>query len=138
MRNVREYSPREFSRCEASIAARWVPFSPVSKTPDGLADLVASNLRLKIDEAQAIIEIIDPFERLKKINDLLFHEVELSAMQAKIQSEVKDEISKSQKDYFLREQVRAIHKELGELDERTQEIEAYKRKIKRATDEPGR
>jgi ATP-dependent Lon protease len=53
-------------------------------------------------------------------------------MQAKIQSEVKDEISKSQKDYFLREQVRAIHKELGELDERTQEIEEYKRKIKRA------
>jgi ATP-dependent Lon protease len=58
--------------------------------------------------------------------------VELSAMQAKIQSEVKDEISKSQKDYFLREQVRAIHKELGELDERAQEIEEYRGKIKRA------
>ena len=100
--------------------------------PGRLADLVASNLRLKIEESQAIIEITDPLERLKKVNDLLFREVELSSMQAKIQSEVKDEISKSQKDYFLREQVRAIHKELGELDERSQEIEEYKTKIKRA------
>ena len=85
--------------------------------PGKLADLVASNLRLKIDEAQAIIEVIDPFERLKKVNDLLFREVELSTMQAKIQSEVKDEISKNQRDYFLREQMRAIHRELGEADD---------------------
>jgi ATP-dependent Lon protease len=131
MRNVREYSERILTlRGEYSSEVGSILTS--IEDPGRLADLVASNLRLKIDEAQAIIEIIDPFERLKKINDLLFHEVELSAMQAKIQSEVKDEISKSQKDYFLREQVRAIHKELGELDERTQEIEAYKRKIKRA------
>ncbi len=131
MRNVREYSERiltlrgEYTNEVGSILTSI-------EDPGRLADLVASNLRLKIDEAQAIIEIIDPFERLKKVNNLLSHEVELSAMQAKIQSEVKDEISKSQKDYFLREQVRAIHKELGELDERTQEIDEYKTKIKRA------
>jgi ATP-dependent Lon protease len=59
-------------------------------------------------------------------------EVELSVMQAKIQSDVKDEISKSQRDYFLREQVRAIHKELGELDERSQEVEEYRLRIKKA------
>jgi ATP-dependent Lon protease len=53
-------------------------------------------------------------------------------MQAKIQSDVREEISKSQRDYFLREQVRAIHKELGELDEKTQEVEQYKKKIKKA------
>jgi ATP-dependent Lon protease len=131
MRNVREYS-------EKILTLRGEYTNEVGSIlhgiddPGRLADLVASNLRLKIEEAQAIIEIIDPFERLKKVNDLLFREVELSAMQAKIQSEVKDEISKSQKDYFLREQVRAIHKELGEEDERTQEIEEYKVKIKRA------
>jgi ATP-dependent Lon protease len=131
MRNVREYSEKiltlrgEYTNEVGSILTSI-------EDPGRLADLVASNLRLKIDEAQAIIEIIDPYERLKKVNDLLFREVELSAMQAKIQSEVKDEISKSQKDYFLREQVRAIHKELGELDERTQEVEEYKIKIKRA------
>ena len=131
MRNVREYS-------EKILTLRGEYTSEVGSiltsidNPGRLADLVASNLRLKIEEAQAIIETIDPFQRLKKVNDLLFREVELSAMQAKIQSEVKDEISKSQKDYFLREQVRAIHRELGELDERAQEIEEYKNKIKRA------
>ncbi|BBO86992.1 endopeptidase La [Desulfosarcina ovata] len=131
MRNVREYSEKiltlrgEYTNEVGSILTSI-------EQPGRLADLVASNLRLKIEEAQAIIETIDPLERLKKVNDLLFREVELSAMQAKIQSEVKDEISKSQKDYFLREQVRAIHRELGELDERTQEIEEYRNKIKRA------
>ncbi|PID40074.1 MAG: endopeptidase La [Proteobacteria bacterium] len=131
MRNVREYSEKILTlRGEYTNEVGSILYG--IDDPGRLADLVASNLRLKIEEAQEIIEIIDPIERLKKVNDLLFREVELSAMQAKIQSEVKDEISKNQKDYFLREQVRAIHKELGEVDERTQEIEAYKVKIKRA------
>jgi ATP-dependent Lon protease len=100
--------------------------------PGKLADLVASNLRLKIEESQQLLELIDPVDRLKKVNDLLSREVQLSAMQAKIQSDVKDEISKSQRDYYLREQMRAIHKELGDHDERAQELDEYKKKIKRA------
>jgi ATP-dependent Lon protease len=100
--------------------------------PGKLADLVASNLKLKTEESQELLEIDAPLERLKKINDLLSREVELSTMQAKIQSDVKDEISKNQRDYFLREQVRAIYKELGEQDEKTLEIEEYRGKIKRA------
>ena len=100
--------------------------------PGKLADLVASNLKLKIDESQMLLELVDPFERLKKVNELLSREVELSSMQAKIQSDVRDEISKSQRDYFLREQVRVIHKELGESDGKLKEISDYKRKIKRA------
>ncbi|OQW99220.1 MAG: endopeptidase La [Desulfobacteraceae bacterium A6] len=100
--------------------------------PGKLADLVASNLRLKIDESQQLLELIDPVDRLKKVNDLLSREVQLSAMQAKIQSDVKDEISKSQRDYYLREQMRAIHKELGDHDERAQELDDFKKKIKRA------
>jgi ATP-dependent Lon protease len=100
--------------------------------PGKLADLVASNLKLKIDESQILLELINPFERLKKVNELLSREVELSSMQAKIQSDVKDEISKSQRDYFLREQVRVIHKELGEDDEKLKEIEDYRRKIRKS------
>ncbi|MBW2603281.1 MAG: endopeptidase La [Deltaproteobacteria bacterium] len=100
--------------------------------PGKLADLVASNLKLKIDESQILLELIDPVDRLKKVNELLSREVELSSMQAKIQSDVKDEISKSQRDYFLREQVRVIHKELGEDDGKLKEIEDYRRKIRRA------
>jgi ATP-dependent Lon protease len=100
--------------------------------PGKLADLVASNLKLKIQESQTLLELSDPVERLKKVNDLLSRELELSTVQAKIESNVKDEISKSQRDYFLREQVRAIYKELGEHDEKALEIEDYRKKIKRA------
>lgn len=130
MRNVRDYSEKILSlRGEFSGDVGNILDS--IDAPGKLADLVASNLRLKIEEAQHIIELIDPVDRLRKVHDLLSRELELSAMQAKIQSNVKDEISKSQRDYFLREQVRAIHKELGELDEKAQEIEDYTRRIKR-------
>jgi ATP-dependent Lon protease len=131
MRNVREHS-------EKILALRGEMTSDVGTVlesiddPGKLADLVASNLRLKIDESQILLELIDPVERLKKVNDLLSREVELSSMQVKIQSDVKDEISKSQRDYFLREQMRAIHRELGESDDKAQEIEDYKKKIKSA------
>jgi len=131
MRNIRENSEKilalrgEFSGDVSSILESI-------DEPGKLADLVASNLRLKIEEAQQIIELVNPVDRLHKVHELLSREVELSTMQAKIQSDVKDEISKSQRDYFLREQMRAIHKELGELDEKGQEIEEYQRRIKRA------
>ncbi len=100
--------------------------------PGKLADLVASNLRLKTEDAQILLELTDSIQRLNKINEFLSKEVELSAVQAKIQSDVRDEISKSQRDYYLREQVRAIHKELGESDEKTHEFEDYTKRIKQA------
>jgi len=131
MRNVREHS-------EKILALRGEMNNDVSaileniNDPGKLADLVASNLKLKIDESQMLLELIDPMERLKKVNELLSREVELSSMQAKIQSDVRDEISKSQRDYFLREQVRMIHRELGESDDKAKEILEYKRKIKNA------
>ena len=131
MRNVREHA-------EKILAIRGELTGDIGAIlhnidqPGKLADLIASNLRLKIDEAQELLEISDPLARLKKINDLLGHELQLSTMQAKIQSDVKDEISKSQRDYFLREQVRAIYRELGEQDERTIEINEYRSKMKRA------
>ncbi len=131
MRNVREHSEKILA-LRGELTGDVGTILESIDDPGKLADLVASNLKLKIDEAQVLLEHIDPTERLKKVNDLLAHEVELSAMQAKIQSHVKDEISKSQRDYFLREQVRAIHKELGELDEKTQEVEEYRAKIKKA------
>lgn len=131
MRNVRE-------NCEQILVLRdemtgdVITILQSVEEPGKLADLVASNLRLKIEDSQRLLEIIDPVKRLKKTNDLLAHEVELATMQAKIQSEVKDVISKSQRDYFLREQVRAIHKELGEQDENLQEYDEYRKRIKQA------
>ena len=131
MRNVRDYSEKILA-LRGELSGDVGSILESIEEPGKLADLVASNLRLKIDEAQEVIELIDPVARLRKVHDLLSREVELSVMQAKIQSDVKDEISKSQRDYFLREQVRAIHKELGELDERSQEVEEYRQRIKKA------
>ncbi|MFP3981370.1 MAG: endopeptidase La [Desulfobacterales bacterium] len=100
--------------------------------PGKLADLVSSNLKLKTEEAQGLLEEEEPVQRLNQVNNYLTREVELSTVQAKIQSNVRDEISKNQRDYFLREQVRAIHKELGEQDERSAEVEDYRSRIKKA------
>ena len=131
MRNVREH-------CEKILILRGEMSGDVItilksvEEPGKLADLVASNLSLKIEDSQQLLEVTDPMERLKKVNHLLAREVQLATMQAKIQSDVKEEISQSQRDYFLREQVRAINRELGESDESLLEIDEYKKKIKRA------
>jgi len=100
--------------------------------PGRLADLVASNLDLTVEKAQEVLEIIDPIDRLKALNEVLGKELQVLTMQAKIQSQAKDEISKSQREYFLREQMRAIRTELGEVDERTEEIKQLRKKIKQA------
>nr|HID58028.1 endopeptidase La [Desulfobacterales bacterium] len=131
MRNVCEQSERMLElrgELTGEVSAILTSFDD----PGRLADLVASNLRLKMNEAQSILELTDPIERLRKVNTLLNREVEVSAMQAKIQSDAREVISKSQREYFLREQMRAIHRELGDLDERAQEVLEYKKKIKKA------
>jgi ATP-dependent Lon protease len=100
--------------------------------PGRLADLVASNLKLKVEQAQNLLEMNDPIQKLHQVNELLSKELEVSAIQAKIQSDAREEISKTQREYFLREQVRAIHKELGDFDEKAREISEHTKKIKRA------
>ena len=131
MRNVREQTEKIMA-FRGELTGDVGSILEGVEDPGKLADLVASNLKLKVQESQELIEITDAIERLRKINDLLSKELSLSAMQAKIQSDVKDEISKSQRDFFLREQMRAIHRELGEYDEKAKEIEEYDKKIKRA------
>ena len=131
MRNVRDYS-KKILALRGELTGDVSSILESIDDPGKLADLVASNLRLKIKESQTLLEHIDPIKRLNRINDLLSREVELSSIQAKIQSDVRDEISKNQRDYFLREQMRVIHKELGEQDERKQEITDYNKRIKKA------
>ena len=131
MRNVREHAEK-ILELRGELTSDVGNILEGVEDPGKLADLVASSLKLKIEESQTLLELTDPVQRLEKVNDLLSHEVELSAMQAKIQSNVRDEISKSQRDYFLREQVRAIHRELGEQDEKAAEVEDYRKRIKRA------
>jgi ATP-dependent Lon protease len=82
--------------------------------PGRLADLIASNLRLKIPEAQALLECLEPVERLKLVNEHLTKEAEVASMQAHIQETAREGMDKAQRDYYLREQIKAIRKELGE------------------------
>lgn len=100
--------------------------------PGRLADVAAANLGLSVDKAQEILEIVDPIERLKKLSEIMSKEIELLNMQAKILSQAKEEMSKTQREYFLREQIKAIRSELGEADERLEEIEEFKKRIKKA------
>ncbi|MGH7381651.1 MAG: endopeptidase La [Candidatus Methylomirabilales bacterium] len=100
--------------------------------PGRLADLVASHLDLKVEQAVEILEITSPEERLRRISDFLRKEIELLEVQQRIQSQAKEEIDKTQRDYYLREQLRAIQKELGETDERQQEIDEFSAKIEKA------
>jgi len=131
MRTIREH-------CEKTLALKGLLTNEILAIleniddPGRLADLVASNLNLKISESQELLESLDPLERLARVNDILVREVQVSSVQAKIQNQAKEEISKTQREYYLREQLRAIRTELGELDEKAQELNEFKEKIKKA------
>ncbi len=100
--------------------------------PGRLADIVATHLRLKMSEAQELLETLDPVERLERLHHFLLRELEVATVKAKIQTEAQEEMSRTQREYFLREQLRAIKRELGEIDEQTQEIEELEEKIRKA------
>lgn len=97
--------------------------------PGGLADLVASNVDLKVEESQAILEIRDPVERLLRVKDVLAKELELVMVQDRIQTRAKEEMGKSQREYFLREQLRAIQSELGEADTRAEDVADFRKRM---------
>ncbi len=99
--------------------------------PEKFADIIASNIQLKTEVAQQILQTQDVTEKLKKLKEILDKELQLLAIQTKIQNEAREEISKTQKEYFLREQIKAIKKELGEGDV-SDEIEELREKIKKA------
>lgn len=100
--------------------------------PGVLADIVASNLSISAEDKQDLLESFEVQDRMKKVVALLNKEIQVLELSNKIQTEVKGEMDKAQRDYFLREQLKAIQKELGEVDERQEEFEELKRNIKKA------
>ncbi|HSB06371.1 MAG TPA: endopeptidase La, partial [Thermodesulfobacteriota bacterium] len=131
MRNIKEQLERIVSYGKLLSADLMFVLESVDD-PGRLADLVASNLDLTVEKAQEILEVLDPIERLKTLSEVLGKEVQVLTMQAKIQSQARDEMTRTQREYFLREQMRAIRSELGEEDERAKEFRDLKRKIKKA------
>ena len=114
------FLPQEFGTMAKSITE-----------PGTLADMVASIINASIEEKQKILETIDVKERLKEVTRLVNHQVEILELGNKIQSQVKDDMDKSQREYYLRQQMNAIRKELGEEDESKVEIEEYRAKIEK-------
>jgi ATP-dependent Lon protease len=98
--------------------------------PGRLADLVASNLDLRVEDAQQILELTDPVKRLRHVNGLLAKELEVLQIQHDINTQAKGEIDKTQREYYLRQQMQAIQQELGEGNELPEEVEQYREKIR--------
>ncbi len=128
MRSVRENTEKIFSLKGVMSSDLMVILNNI-EDPGRLADLVVSNLRLKATESQEVLETFDSVERLKIVADFLHKELEVSTMQAKIENVAKEEMSKSQREYYLREQMHALKKELGDVDDRSEEIEELRKKL---------
>ncbi len=111
---------------EASFLVRSID------NPGMLADIVATNLSIGVEEKQELLETFGTKERIEKVIVLLQKEIQVLELSNKIQTDVKVEMDKAQREYFLREQLKAIQKELGEVDERQEEFEDLKKAIKKA------
>lgn len=97
--------------------------------PGRIADLIASNLGIKVQDAQKVLETSDATERLKLVNEILAAELEVMQTQQKNRTGGKEDMSKSQREYFLREQMKAIKNELGEGDSKSEEMDELREKL---------
>ncbi|HZT58459.1 MAG TPA: endopeptidase La [Pyrinomonadaceae bacterium] len=97
-----------------------------------LADLAASNLELKVEDAQSVLDIADTTTRLHRVNDLLNKEIEVLTVQQEINTQARADIDRSQREFFLRQQLKAIQTELGEGNELAEEIAQFREKIEAA------
>ncbi len=100
--------------------------------PDRLADTLAAHLTVATPEKQALLELLSPYERLQRLEDLLEVEIEKIHLDKRINVQVKKQMEKAQKEYYLNEKIKAIHQELGRKDDRSDEIAELKEKIEKA------
>ncbi|NTU43128.1 MAG: endopeptidase La [Nitrospirales bacterium] len=128
IRNVKEQMDKAVSLGKTILPDVMVVIENIDD-PARLADLIASNLGLKTEQAQEILEMPEPIERLKRVSEILTREIQLLTIQQKIQTEARGEIDKTQREYFLREQLKAIQRELGDMDERAEEAREFRKKI---------
>jgi ATP-dependent Lon protease len=122
----------QFKRCATmgkNISQEMLMAADGIEEPGMLADMVATNLDLSIQDKQVILETTDSEQRLRKVVQFLAKELEVLAISSKIQSQAQVELGKAHREYVLREQLKAIQRELGEGDEKNQEINEFKEKI---------
>ncbi|HOB51671.1 MAG TPA: endopeptidase La [Acidobacteriota bacterium] len=127
VRNIKS-AMEQANQLGKNIAAEIMVIISNLDDPGRLADIVAANLDLKVKVAQDVLSQIHTVRRLQRVHELLKREIELLEVQQQINSQAKDEIDKSQKEYFLRQQLKAIQDELNEGNEFAQEIKQYREK----------
>jgi ATP-dependent Lon protease len=131
MRNVKAALEKS-ANLGKPISPEVIVIATNMEEPGRLADLTASNLDLKVEGAQEILEAIDPIDRLRRVHELMAKELEVLAMQQEISSQAKGEMDRSQREFFLRQQLKAIQSELGEGNELGEEIASLKEKAHKA------
>jgi len=131
MRNVRGAMEKAVSLGK-NISPEVMAIAVNLEDPGRLGDLAASNLELKVEDAQSVLELINPVDRLRRVNELLTKEIEVLTVQQEIDTQAKGEIDRSQREFYLRQQLKAIQQELGEGNELAEEIAAYREKIAEA------
>jgi len=131
MRNVKAALEKS-ANLGKPISPEVIVIATNMEEPGRLADLTASNLDLKVEGAQEILEAVDPVERLRKVHELTAKELEVLAMQQEISSQAKGEMDRSQREFFLRQQLKAIQSELGEGNELSEEITQLRDKAHKA------
>ncbi|MCK4519449.1 MAG: LON peptidase substrate-binding domain-containing protein, partial [Candidatus Omnitrophica bacterium] len=119
----------EYAKLNSKISAEIIVSVNSISSPSELSDVIAAQLSIRIPEKQKILEEINSLERLKKLNKILNSEIEILRIEQKILGNVRKQLDKSQKDYYLQEQLRAIEKELGYKAEEKNELEELKRKV---------
>ncbi|MDQ3804007.1 MAG: endopeptidase La [Acidobacteriota bacterium] len=128
VRNVRA-SMEKAANLGKSISPEVMAIVASLDEPGRLADLAASNLELKVEDAQSVLDIADTTARLRRVNDLLNKEIEVLTVQQEINTQARADIDRSQREFFLRQQMKAIQTELGEGNELAEEIAQFREKI---------
>lgn len=128
MRNL-VYQFEQYVKLSKRIPPETVVSVVNLEDPGKLADIVASHLALRIEDKQMILDSVDIVRRLEKLCGIVAKELEIVELERKINIRVRKQMEKTQKEYYLREQIKAIQKELGEKDERVAEGEEYREKI---------
>ena len=131
MRNVRG-SLEKSVQLGKNVSPEVMAIAANLDDPGRLADLAASNLELKVEDAQSVIESLEISPRLRRVNELLAKEIEVLTVQAEINTQAKGEIDRSQREFYLRQQLKAIQSELGEGNELAEDITQYREKMGKA------
>src|SRR5437016_1103558 len=131
MRNVRA-SMEKAASLGKSISPEVMAIVANLDDAGRLSDLSASNLELKVEDAQSVLEIADTTARLRRVNELLNKEIEVLTVQQEINTQARADIDRSQREFYLRQQMKAIQTELGEGNELVEEIQQFREKIEAA------